>query len=474
MIDIAYEVQKFSPVDISAIPADEKYSENVRLAFALYNKAIQKINKGYEDLARIDLKKAVQLYPNFYVAIILLGMCTFANGDRIGAVRIFNSVKDQDMREKALNYLDYLAGEMDRITNTNIEHKPIREEEMFSVKLQGSSTVNKSFDKFEVIEVDDTIDNLTLKIELQDEIETKVIIKEPESKPAPEFKPEPKPAVKETKKEEKKPEKKEDTKEEKKEEKKAEKKEEHREEKKEPEKTRESKTTSYVKKADEPAPQKKVRKETRKLTYVGYVVLLAVIMVMGISLLNIMSENNDLKDALLLYTNKNNDPKPTPTPTEPVSTNTPTQAPITPTPIDYYALTAAQVQDCFRNYNFRQYYAVVEIYHTIKMEYVPEAQKSQLNQIYNTSLRTFSRQNYDIHFSYTNEKRYEEVLELLLPILKYNPNFENTAAVCFYVGKAYEELKNTTKAKEYYNIVIDKYPGTDYANWAAYRLIVIG
>lgn len=433
MIDIAYEVQKFYPVDISAIPADDKYSENVRLAFALYNKAIQKINKGYEDLARIDLKKAVQLYPNFYVAIVLLGMCTFANGDRIGAVRIFNSVKDPDMREKALNYLDYLANEMDKVSNYSNGHKEIREDEIFAVKMQSSTNVSKSFDKFEVIEVDDTDEQLTLKIEPPENIETKV----------KEVKPEPQPIVLEVKKEE-------------------------------PVQVKESKISNYVKKADEPLPEKQVKKDgNNKMFYVGYVALVIIIAVLGISLLSTMSENGDLKDSLSLYTGKTGDIKPTQKPTEKTATSTPTLAP-TATPIDYYALTASQIKECIKNYNFKQYYEVVELYHTIKMDYVPEEQKANLNKIYNQSLESFSNQNYSSSFSLTNQKKYEEVIELLLPILKYNPNFKNTDAVVFYIGKSYEEIKNYTKAKEYYNIVIDKYPGTDYANWAAYRLIVIG
>ena len=177
MIDVSYEIKKFRPINIAAIPADEKYGENVRLAFALYNKAIQKIKDGYEDLARIDLKKAIQLFPSFHVAIILLGMCTFANGDRIGAVRIFNSVKDSVMREKALNYLDYLANEMDSIDNRDVVRPEITEEEMFEFETS-TSTDKQTFKKFEVIEVEDTMENLKdLKIEpvVEEEIREKKV-----------------------------------------------------------------------------------------------------------------------------------------------------------------------------------------------------------------------------------------------------------------------------------------------------------
>ena len=72
MIDVSYEIKKFRPINIAAIPADEKYGENVRLAFALYNKAIQKIKDGYEDLARIDLKRPFSSFRVFMLRLFSL------------------------------------------------------------------------------------------------------------------------------------------------------------------------------------------------------------------------------------------------------------------------------------------------------------------------------------------------------------------------------------------------------------------
>ncbi len=133
MIDVREEAQAFYPIDISALPLDdERYTEPVRLAFALYNKALQKIESGYEDLARIDLKKAVSLYPGFSEAIMLLGICTFANGDRIGAVRIFNSVKDPAYREKSMAYLDHLADIAEK-AGTNSVHMTRAEEHLNNI-----------------------------------------------------------------------------------------------------------------------------------------------------------------------------------------------------------------------------------------------------------------------------------------------------------------------------------------------------
>ncbi len=114
MIDLREELPLFEPIDLSSLPdEDPRYTENVRLAFALYNKALHNIGAGYDDMARNQLKKAISLYPGFNDAIVLYGACVFANGDRIGAVRVFNSVKNPRYREHALAYLDHLA-EADR------------------------------------------------------------------------------------------------------------------------------------------------------------------------------------------------------------------------------------------------------------------------------------------------------------------------------------------------------------------------
>jgi tetratricopeptide (TPR) repeat protein len=439
LIDVSYEIKKFRPINIAAIPADEKYGENVRLAFALYNKAIQKIKDGYEDLARIDLKKAIQLFPSFHVAIILLGMCTFANGDRIGAVRIFNSVKDSVMREKALNYLDYLANEMDSIDNRDVVRPEITEEEMFEFETS-TSTDKQTFKKFEVIEVEDTMENLKdLKIEpvVEEEIREKKVeevVEENEEDDEIEEKIVNFAEV----------------------EKKANVKQEIITEEKRKEKT-----------------AAKTIKNARMYYFVaGYVICAALIFAVFMYAMSTNSENKELRDTLAKYTGTNaTESTPTPEPTQPPSTATPTP---TEVPIDHYAETKKLVRECVKHYNFKQYFNVVELYHTIKMQYVPESDLENLKNIYEFSLNQFTKQNHDSIFSLSSQGKHEEVIEMLLPIQKYNPNYSRIDSVIFYIGKAYEDSKNYAKAKEYYTEIVDKYPDSSYYSWASYRLKVIG
>ena len=116
MLDLKEQIKDFKPVDLSGLSSEDAlYTESMRIAFTLYNKALKEINEGYRDLAKNSLRKAVTHYPEFGDAMIVLGICTFVNGDRIGAVRIFNAIKKPDDRKRGMEILDRLASAPDYI-----------------------------------------------------------------------------------------------------------------------------------------------------------------------------------------------------------------------------------------------------------------------------------------------------------------------------------------------------------------------
>ena len=103
MIDVAKEVSAFGPIDLTRIPEIYKpATEQMRTSFILYNKALHEVHLGHEDVAKNFLRKAVTIFPDFYEALMVLGILVFSNGDRIGAVRIFNSVKDMGRRADSI------------------------------------------------------------------------------------------------------------------------------------------------------------------------------------------------------------------------------------------------------------------------------------------------------------------------------------------------------------------------------------
>ncbi len=132
MLDLKEQIKDFKPVDLSGLSSEDAlYTESMRIAFTLYNKALKEINEGYRDLAKNSLRKAVAHYPEFGDAMIVLGICTFVNGDRIGAVRIFNAIKKPDDRKKGMEILDRLAAAPDYIpprtpTSPAPEVKPVQ------------------------------------------------------------------------------------------------------------------------------------------------------------------------------------------------------------------------------------------------------------------------------------------------------------------------------------------------------------
>lgn len=115
MIDVKREISKFKPIDLSFIPG--RYaptSDQMYESFVLYNKALHQIQLNKEDAAKNYLRKATALFPDFYEANMVLGILIFSSGDRIGAVRIFNSISDNSKREDAIKFLDHLVQEAEK------------------------------------------------------------------------------------------------------------------------------------------------------------------------------------------------------------------------------------------------------------------------------------------------------------------------------------------------------------------------
>lgn len=115
MIDVAKETKKFKPIDLNFIPG--KYaptSDRMYDSFVLYNKALHQLQLNRYDEAKNYLRKATTLFPDFYEANMVLGILIFAGGDRIGAVRIFNSINDASKREDAIKFLDHLVEEAEK------------------------------------------------------------------------------------------------------------------------------------------------------------------------------------------------------------------------------------------------------------------------------------------------------------------------------------------------------------------------
>lgn len=93
MIDIKQELQKFSRIDLNNLSDSiGNIPDNIKNSIILYNKALDNINSKSEDIAIIELKKAISLNPDFYEAMNLLGICYSYIQDHQKAAEMFEKV----------------------------------------------------------------------------------------------------------------------------------------------------------------------------------------------------------------------------------------------------------------------------------------------------------------------------------------------------------------------------------------------
>lgn len=108
MIDLKTEIESFGTIDLEALADREsEIPDNIRNSLVLYNKAIESIKKGSEDIAIIGLKNAVSVNPDFHEAWNLLGLCYASIKEYDKAEEVFTRViKAENNSIKAMRYLE--------------------------------------------------------------------------------------------------------------------------------------------------------------------------------------------------------------------------------------------------------------------------------------------------------------------------------------------------------------------------------
>ena len=126
MLNIKEELSRYELIDVKSV--EEKIGiipDDMKNAIDLYNKALDDLRSDNEDIAIIALKKAIAIYPAFYEAMNLMGICYLSLDDEYNARRMFNRViKMEDNSLRASNYLDKLDGKIsDGDSNNNARQK---------------------------------------------------------------------------------------------------------------------------------------------------------------------------------------------------------------------------------------------------------------------------------------------------------------------------------------------------------------
>lgn len=110
-MDLKVELNNFKPINLEEIiQEDEKVPDNIRNSIFLYNKAIDSLKTGSEDIAVIELKKATSMNPSFNEAWNLLGICYSYIGDMEKASEVFSRVmKAESNSVLAMGYMQKLG-----------------------------------------------------------------------------------------------------------------------------------------------------------------------------------------------------------------------------------------------------------------------------------------------------------------------------------------------------------------------------
>lgn len=115
-MDLSQEIKSFTPIDIEKFSQDNKVSEKIVDSVKAYNKAIEYLKTGSEDIAIIELKRVVAINPDFYEAVNLLGLCYAYTKQMDKAEALFGKVVQSENNVlKAADYLNYItAGDSSR------------------------------------------------------------------------------------------------------------------------------------------------------------------------------------------------------------------------------------------------------------------------------------------------------------------------------------------------------------------------
>jgi len=106
LINLKKELKSFLPINLDNIlKMGNEISEDIKNSILLYNNALENLKMDSEDIAMIELRKAISLNPEFYEAINLLGICYYYLKDYDKAEEMFAKVaKAEKNGVRAFNY----------------------------------------------------------------------------------------------------------------------------------------------------------------------------------------------------------------------------------------------------------------------------------------------------------------------------------------------------------------------------------
>ncbi|MGE4284131.1 MAG: tetratricopeptide repeat protein [Clostridia bacterium] len=112
MLDIGKELARFLAIkelDVLDAASQGIDSDELRKSVMLYNQALESLHSKSEDIATIELKKAISINPDFMEAKILLGLCYILRNQLEQAEELLRGITESDNTiAKAYQYLKHI------------------------------------------------------------------------------------------------------------------------------------------------------------------------------------------------------------------------------------------------------------------------------------------------------------------------------------------------------------------------------
>ncbi|HOJ12450.1 MAG TPA: tetratricopeptide repeat protein [Clostridiales bacterium] len=142
MIELKNELKNFTPINLENITKiNPEISEDLKNSIMLYNSALANLATNSEDIAIIELKKAVAVNPDFYEAVNLLGLCFYYMKAYEKAEEMFERVaRAENNGIKAASYLEIIRNK-DTLEDLQHEKQPPKGRTRKKVSKIASGTV---------------------------------------------------------------------------------------------------------------------------------------------------------------------------------------------------------------------------------------------------------------------------------------------------------------------------------------------
>ncbi len=111
LINYKAELEYFTPIQLNFDDIEGEIPDNIKNSAILFNKALDNIKVGSEDIAIIELRKAISMNPDFLKAMNLLGLAYCIMNDFTSAAQVFKRVIEAEKNSvKALEYMNRISG----------------------------------------------------------------------------------------------------------------------------------------------------------------------------------------------------------------------------------------------------------------------------------------------------------------------------------------------------------------------------